>query len=98
MPESIALVGFTSKPDGMPKSDQTPASRRAAAQLKHPHAVERPGLGKSVISPSTRWYVAQTHLHAEATAFQHLCRRGFDVYPVRCSYRRTSSSRSVPSG
>jgi transcriptional antiterminator RfaH len=73
MPDSIARVGFTSKPDST-----HPASDPAAAQLRHPHAVERPGLGTS-----NRWYVAQTHIHAEAKASQHLCRQGFDVYLPR---------------
>jgi transcriptional antiterminator RfaH len=40
----------------------------------------------SSITP-TKWYVAQTHIHAEVKASQHLGRQGFDVYLPR--YLRT---------
>jgi len=78
MPDSIARVGFTSKPHGPPKSDQ-PTSEPAAARL---NALERPAPNQSVV-PSGRWYVAQTHIHAEAKASQHLGRQAFDVYLPR---------------
>jgi transcriptional antiterminator RfaH len=79
MPDSIARGGFTSKPHSTPKSDQTATPTHAAAR---PNAVELPGLGKSV-NLSSRWYAAQTHIHAEAKASQHLRRQGFDVYLPR---------------
>ena len=79
MPDSIARAGFISQPHGTPKSDQPPSSEPAAARL---NAVGGPGPDKSVV-PSSRWYVAQTHIHAEAKASQHLCCQGFDVYLPR---------------
>ncbi len=36
----------------------------------------------SGITP-TKWYVAQTHIHAEVKASQHLGRQGFEVYLPR---------------
>jgi transcriptional antiterminator RfaH len=36
----------------------------------------------------TRWYVAQTHVHAECKASAHLRRQGFDVYLPRYLKRR----------
>jgi len=79
MPDSIARAGFTSQPHGTPQFDQPPTSEPAAVRL---NAVARAGPDKLVV-PSSRWYVAQTHIHAEAKASQHLCRQGFDVYLPR---------------
>jgi transcriptional antiterminator RfaH len=41
-----------------------------------------------MIGASTRWYVVQTHPHAEAKAASHLARQGFTVYLPRYSKRR----------
>ena len=38
-------------------------------------------------APSRRWYVAQSHVHAESKAASHLCRQGFDVYLPRYRQR-----------
>jgi len=42
---------------------------------------------------SNRWYVAQTHLHAEARAEAHLRRQGYPVYVPRYLRRRRHARR-----
>jgi transcriptional antiterminator RfaH len=42
---------------------------------------------------STRWYVVQTHAHAEAKAAAHLARQGFTAYLPRYLKRRRHARR-----
>src|SRR6516225_6775768 len=42
---------------------------------------------------STRWYVVQTHAHAEGKAAAHLARQGFDAYLPRHLKRRRHARR-----
>ena len=42
---------------------------------------------------SRRWHVAQTHIHAEGKATQHLKRQGFEVYLPRYLKRRRHARR-----
>src|SRR5262249_41501534 len=42
---------------------------------------------------STRWYVVQTHAHAEGKAAAHLTRQGFDAYLPRYLKRRRHARR-----
>jgi transcriptional antiterminator RfaH len=42
---------------------------------------------------SARWYVVQTHAHAEAKAIGHLARQGFDAYLPRYLKRRRHARR-----
>jgi transcriptional antiterminator RfaH len=42
---------------------------------------------------STRWYVVQTHAHAEGKAAAHLVRQGFDAYLPRYLKRRRHARR-----
>jgi transcriptional antiterminator RfaH len=42
---------------------------------------------------STRWYVVQTHAHAEGKAAAHLARQGFDAYLPRYLKRRRHARR-----
>jgi transcriptional antiterminator RfaH len=65
----------------------------AAAQSQHPPAVERPVHGDMPMAPSRRWYVAQTHIHAESKAAFHLRRQGFDVYLPRYRKQRRHARR-----
>ena len=58
----------------------------------HP-ALESPPTGSALVPPSSRWYVAQTHLHAEVKASQHLRRQGFDVYLPRYLKQRRHARR-----
>jgi transcriptional antiterminator RfaH len=44
-------------------------------------------------TPSRRWYVAQTHVHAESKASFHLGRQGFQVYLPRYTKRRRHARR-----
>ena len=46
----------------------------------------------SAITPA-KWYVAQTHLHAEVKASQHLRRQGFEVYLPRYLRQRRHARR-----
>jgi transcriptional antiterminator RfaH len=41
----------------------------------------------------SRWYVAQTHPHAEAKAFEHLRRQAYDVYLPRILKQRRHARR-----
>jgi transcriptional antiterminator RfaH len=43
--------------------------------------------------PSRRWYVAQTHVHAESKANLHLARQGFEVYLPRYVKQRRHARR-----
>jgi len=45
-------------------------------------------------SPSSRWYVAQTHSHAEAKASWHLQRQGFEIYLPKYLKRRRHARRT----
>jgi transcriptional antiterminator RfaH len=42
---------------------------------------------------SARWYVVQTHAHAESKAIAHLARQGFEVYLPRYLKRRRHARR-----
>src|SRR6516164_4559943 len=42
---------------------------------------------------SRRWHVAQTHIHAESKATQHLTRQGFETYLPRYEKRRRHARR-----
>jgi transcriptional antiterminator RfaH len=44
-------------------------------------------------SPALRWYVAQTHAHAENKAAEHLVRQGYLVYLPRYRKRRRHARR-----
>lgn len=46
----------------------------------------------------SRWYVVQTHVHAESKAAAHLLRQGYDIYLPRYLKRRRHARRveSVP--
>ena len=43
---------------------------------------------------STRWYVVQTHAHAESKAAAHLARQGFDTY-LPCYLKRRRHARRI---
>ena len=45
-------------------------------------------------NPSSRWYVVQTHSHAEAKASWHLQRQGFEIYLPRYLKRRRHARRT----
>jgi len=45
-------------------------------------------------SPSSRWYVVQTHSHAEAKASWHLQRQGFEIYLPKYLKRRRHARRT----
>jgi transcriptional antiterminator RfaH len=45
------------------------------------------------VARSGRWYVAQTHVHAEVKAAQHLVRQGFEVYLPRYRKQRRHARR-----
>jgi transcriptional antiterminator RfaH len=55
-------------------------------------SVEMVASNLAAITPA-RWYVAQTHLHAEVKASQHLQRQGFDVYLPRYLKQRRHARR-----
>ena len=44
-------------------------------------------------APSRRWYVAQSHVHAESKAAMHLGRQGFEVYLPRYRKQRRHARR-----
>jgi len=52
-----------------------------------------PDHGISAAIPLRHWYVAQTHIHAENKATQHLRRQGFDVYLPRYIKQRRHARR-----
>jgi len=45
------------------------------------------------VTEATRWYVVETHPHAEVKAATHLRRQGFDVYLPRYRKRRSHARR-----
>jgi transcriptional antiterminator RfaH len=47
----------------------------------------------TMTTPDARWYVVQTHAHAEAKAAAHLQRQGYPVYLPRCGKRRRHARR-----
>jgi transcriptional antiterminator RfaH len=59
----------------------------------HQHAVDRPEISSVTAAPSRRWYVAQTHVHAESKATFHLRRQGFEVYLPRYLKQRRHARR-----
>jgi transcriptional antiterminator RfaH len=83
MPDPIVPGGIASTADSTPTSGEAAAFKPAADQPQPRLAVE----------PSSRWYVAQTHLHAEGKALQHLRRQGFDVYMPRYLKQRRHARR-----
>ena len=54
---------------------------------------ERPDIFNAAATPSRRWYVAQTHVHAESKATFHLGRQGFEVYLPRYLKQRRHARR-----
>jgi transcriptional antiterminator RfaH len=93
MADAIPLIKATSRLETAPGANGATPSGRAAAP-SHPPAIERPVVDSDVASvPSTRWYVAQTHLHAEVKASQHLRRQGFEVYLPRYLRQRRHARR-----
>jgi transcriptional antiterminator RfaH len=64
-----------------------------SAQLQHQLAIEQPEPSSLTDTPSRRWYVAQTHVHAESKAAFHLGRQGFEVYLPRYAKRRRHARR-----
>jgi transcriptional antiterminator RfaH len=56
-------------------------------------AGERPEPSGLTDTSSRRWYVAQTHVHAESKAIFHLGRQGFEVYLPRYLKRRRHARR-----
>ena len=44
-------------------------------------------------APSRRWFVAQSHVHAESKAAMHLGRQGFEVYLPRYRKQRRHARR-----
>jgi len=50
------------------------------AQSQRRLAADQPQISSVTATPSKRWYVAQTHVHAESKATLHLGRQGFEVY------------------
>jgi transcriptional antiterminator RfaH len=63
------------------------------AQSQHRLAVDRPEISNVPATPSRRWYVVQTHVHAESKAALHLGRQGFEVYVPRYIKRRRHARR-----
>jgi transcriptional antiterminator RfaH len=62
-------------------------------QSQHRLAIEQPEPSSLTNTPSRRWYVAQTHVHAETKATFHLGRQGFEVYLPRYTKRRRHARR-----
>jgi transcriptional antiterminator RfaH len=62
-------------------------------QSRHQLALERPEPSRLTDTPSRRWYVAQTHVHAESKASFHLSRQGFEVYLPRYTKQRRHARR-----
>lgn len=46
-----------------------------------------------MIAPDARWYVVQTHVHAEVKAASHLMRQGYAIYLPRYLKRRRHARR-----
>ena len=62
-------------------------------QLRHRLAVDGQDISSVTATPSSLWYVAQTHVHAETKATLHLRRQGFDVYLPRYRKQRRHARR-----
>lgn len=56
-------------------------------------APDQPQIGSVAAASPKRWYVAQTHVHAESKARLHLGRQGFDVYLPRYLKQRRHARR-----
>jgi len=63
------------------------------AQSQRRLAADQPQISSVTATPSKRWYVAQTHVHAESKATLHLGRQGFDVYLPRYLKQRRHARR-----
>ena len=62
-------------------------------QLRHRLAVDGQDISSVTATPSSLWYVAQTHVHAESKATLQLRRQGFDVYLPRYRKQRRHARR-----
>src|SRR3984957_19310876 len=63
------------------RDDQMNSVTAAEDDIVRPHLVAAPETDCAVtLIIAKRWYVAQTQVHAEAKATQHLGRQGFAVY------------------
>ena len=67
--------------------DAEQAQRLTDEQSARPRSVDS--------TPSRRWYVAQTHVHADQKATFHLGRQGFQVYLPRYTKRRRHARRTT---
>ena len=63
------------------------------AQSQRRLAADQPQISSVTATPSKRWYVAQTHVHAESKATLHLGRQGFEVYLPRYLKQRRHARR-----
>jgi transcriptional antiterminator RfaH len=75
---------------------ETPNKQSANASLLPGTAQQHHlAVGPSEIdhTPSRRWFVAQTHVHAETKATFHLARQGFDFYLPRYLKKRRHARR-----
>ena len=63
------------------------------AQSQRRLAADQPQISSVTATPSKRWYVAQTHVHAESKATRHLGRQGFEVYLPRYLKQRRHARR-----
>jgi transcriptional antiterminator RfaH len=72
---------------------ETTALVPATVQSQHQLTVDRPEISGVAATPSRRWYVAQTHVHAESKATFHLGRQGFEVYLPRYLKQRRHARR-----
>jgi transcriptional antiterminator RfaH len=75
---------------------ETPNKQSANASLLPGTAQQhRLAVGPSEIdnTPARRWFVAQTHVHAETKATFHLARQGFDFYLPRYLKKRRHARR-----
>jgi transcriptional antiterminator RfaH len=57
-------------------------------------SIEPAAIGTISALTPPKWYVAQTHLHAERKASQHLIRQGFEVYLPRYLKSRRHARRA----
>ena len=75
---------------------ETPNKQSANASLLPETAQQhRLAVGPSEIdnTPARRWFVAQTHVHAETKATFHLARQGFEIYLPRYLKKRRHARR-----
>jgi transcriptional antiterminator RfaH len=63
------------------------------AQSQRRLAADQPQISSVTATPSKRWYVAQTHVHAESKATLHLGWQGFEVYLPRYLKQRRHARR-----